>query len=105
MTRRNETMTLSEGEELFLTLVELYLLEVLMDVIETSAGVCVIGRAMRDLPDPYKSSLVTLIDTPYSEGGKSADEVFLIMNEAGLRSSATAVTRHRRGMCACRRKD
>lgn len=101
MTRPNADLTQRNDDELFLYLVELMLLEVLMDYVE---GVCVIGRAMRDLPEPYKTPLVELVDTPFANGGKSADEVFKIMNEAGLRSSSTAVTRHRRGTCACLRK-
>lgn len=101
MTRPNADVTQGNDDELFLFLVELFFLEVLMDYVE---GVCVIGRVMRDLPEPYKTPLVELVNTPHSAGGKSADEVFKIMNEAGLRSSATAVTRHRKGTCACLRK-
>lgn len=71
---------------------------------DSTEGVCVIGRAMRDLSEPYKTPLVELVNTPFSAGGRSADEVFKIMNEAGLRSSATAVTRHRKGTCSCSRK-
>lgn len=62
---------------------------------------CVIGRALADLPDPYKAALQTLINSRFSEGGYTDDQVAARMRSAGLRSSATSVRQHRRGFCSC----
>lgn len=70
-----------------------------------SENVCLIGRAMRDLAEPYRTALERLISTPYARGGESDAEVAKIMIEAGIRSSETSVGRHRRGVCACIRDE
>lgn len=62
---------------------------------------CVIARTINDLPDPYRSTLTNLVDTPATKGGVSADEIGARLRAAGLPGSATAVTRHRLGTCTC----
>lgn len=109
MTHRDQVMPLVDTNGLGFALVDLILLEVFMTAIEKlgpppSTKACVIGQAMTDLPEPYGSALQQIIDRPWKDGGLTEFEVAIVMNEAGLRSSATSVSRHRRGLCVCRMK-
>lgn len=65
---------------------------------------CVIGRALTELAEPYRTALRDIVYRPWTDGGLTADEVAIVMMESGLRGSATAVTRHRRGTCVCNLK-
>lgn len=95
MTRANETMSQVQVQGLLLDLVDLFILEVLVTVL--AVDVCVIGRALRDLPEPYRGALDSLVSST-----RSADEVAVVMAEAGLRGSASAIRLHRRDQCVCR---
>jgi hypothetical protein len=57
---------------------------------------CVIGRAIRDLPDPYGPALAGRINS-----NEPADGVAYSMRVAGVAGSASAIRLHRRGFCAC----
>lgn len=66
---------------------------------------CGVAKAIDGLQGKYRVALDNLIHTPYLMGGKSADEVFAIMTDAGISTSASAITRHRRKACSCARKE
>lgn len=59
-------------------------------------SVCHIADTLGNLAEPYSSALENLLS-----GDMSADIVASAMRKAGLRSSASAITRHRRGVCCC----
>lgn len=99
MTRRAVDNSQLEVEELLWALTDIYILGVLMELIEP----CVIGQHCRDLPEPYRSRVTALINLPVSQGGMSADQVGQELYLAGLRGSASAVTRHRLQRCSCYR--
>lgn len=62
---------------------------------------CLIGRALVEVPQEYRSALERVVNTRWDEGGLTPEEAALVMNESGLKASATALTRHRRGLCLC----
>jgi hypothetical protein len=68
-----------------------------------NATLCIVGQALAGIPDGYWSALDRLVNLPWNEGGVSADEVAMIMHQSGLRGSPTAITRHRRGLCTCKK--
>lgn len=86
----------------------LMLAEEILDLLDEEVDgrkLCVIGRHLVDLPDPYRSALQQIIDTGWAKGGLTEFGVAVVMNEAGLKGSPTSVLRHRRGLCICRKKD
>lgn len=62
---------------------------------------CVIGKHLRDTPEPYRTALARLLEGDAYTGGISADLVAKTMRGAGLKASATAIRLHRAGTCAC----
>jgi hypothetical protein len=66
---------------------------------------CVIGRPLVDLDEPYRSALQKIVDLTWPEGGLTEFGVAQAMNESGLPGSPTSVLRHRRGLCICQKKD
>lgn len=107
MTRPTADLTQGQAQAIFLLLGEILLVEALMELLEGTEvvePVCGIGRTIKELPEPYSTALRGLISNPWAEGGLSADEVAAVMLEAGLKSSPSAVTRHRRNTCGCRTK-
>jgi hypothetical protein len=72
-------------------------LDALLDATLTPTGrLCVIGRNLADLPDPYKTALRELIT-----GTASGLVVAARMKSAGLGGSEKSVQIHRRGLCGC----
>lgn len=107
MTRPTGDMTQGQVHAIFCLVGEVLLLEALMELLEGTEVVearCGIGRTIKELPEPYSTALRGIISNPWAEGGLSADEVASVMLEAGLKSSPSAVTRHRRNTCGCRTK-
>lgn len=66
-----------------------------------SEELCVIGRHLRDVPEPYKTVLAGLLAGDGFHGGHSADLVAKTMREAGLKASATTIRLHRAKTCIC----
>lgn len=75
-----------------------------MEHIMSSTNLCVIGKAIEDLESPYRDALVQMVETPWVDGGLSDLELEGVMRGAGLRSSQTSVSRHRRRLCVCATK-
>lgn len=66
---------------------------------------CVIGRHLLDLDEPYRSALEKLVTSSWQDGGFTEFTVAQVMNESGLKGSPTSVLRHRRELCICQKKD
>lgn len=62
---------------------------------------CVIAAALLSVSGQHLEALSDIVDRPFTEGGLTSDRAAVVMKQAGLRSSASAVTRHRRGECSC----
>lgn len=57
---------------------------------------CVIGRAIRELPEPYGPALAGRVNS-----NEPADDVAHSLRLAGVRGSASAIRLHRRDRCTC----
>ena len=111
MTHRDSELSANSGELVVLDLLELVVAGIIMNELEAllnmSAGnalppePCIIGRSIRDIPDPYKTALQNIVALPWGDGGFTDAQVAQAMKAAGLRSSETSVRRHRRGFCTC----
>lgn len=77
----------------------------LLDEERDGRKLCVIGRHLTDLDEPYSSALEQLVDRSWNDGGLTEFAVAQVMNEAGLKGSPTSVLRHRRRLCICQKKD
>jgi hypothetical protein len=64
---------------------------------------CKLARTIADLPEPYKTALQNLVDTPWAEGGLSDSGLRKRLLEAGIDIGATNIHYHRRGTCSCRK--
>jgi hypothetical protein len=62
---------------------------------------CKVGRFQLTLDEPYRSALVTLLETTYQLGGLSDEDLTQRLNQAGCDVGATVVYKHRRGKCTC----
>lgn len=62
---------------------------------------CVIGRNLEEIPEQYRAALESLVSTRWIDGGLSDDELSLVLAEAELPGSPSAISRHRRGLCVC----
>ena len=67
----------------------------------SNESLCIIGRYLCSVPDPYKTVLANLLANDGFNGGPSADQLAKIMREAGLKASATAIRLHRAKTCVC----
>lgn len=66
-------------------------------------ALCVIGRAIETVPVTHRAALERIVSQTFAEGGLGPDDAAILMLEAGLQSSASAITRHRRGVCSCKK--
>lgn len=62
---------------------------------------CLVGRYAVELEEPYRSALLSILDSPASAGGWSDEAATARMNEAGLRVSDSTVRKHRLRICMC----
>lgn len=62
---------------------------------------CAVGKILIELPEPYKSALRTQLETKYSEGGSTDEDIALRLRSAGLKAGASTINRHRRQKCIC----
>jgi hypothetical protein len=65
------------------------------------AGPCKVGRIVDSLEDPYRSALITLLNSDVPDGGMSAEQLQTRMAQAGLKVGASAIRRHRARGCSC----
>ena len=59
-------------------------------------GLCIIGRHLAELPEPYNTALLEMISSPLA-----SVHVSNRLKAAGLGGSEKAVQRHRRAVCGC----
>jgi hypothetical protein len=78
---------------------------ILSDKERDGQKLCVIGRYLTDLDEPYGSALQKIVNQDFADGGLTEFAVAMVMNEAGLKGSPTSVLRHRRKLCICQKKD
>lgn len=71
----------------------------------TTKRFCKVGRVILDLPEPYQSAAINLVNTQYLDGGLSDRGLSAKFASAGIHLSATSLNSHRNRLCACTRKD
>jgi len=77
-------------------------LDVLLEPIPVKTKTpCKVGRVLASLDDPYKTALLTLLDTRFVDGGLADDAVAERLERAGFDVGATTVRSHRKGTCSC----
>lgn len=59
---------------------------------------CLVGQIVKELPEPYKGALITLLETEEVPTTRVTER----MNAAGLRIANTTVYKHRKNVCTCK---
>jgi hypothetical protein len=62
---------------------------------------CKVGRIVESLTDPHKTALINLLKVEPADGGMTAEDLQIRLQEAGLEVGATAIRRHRKQRCNC----
>ena len=77
-------------------------LDVLLEPIPAKSKTpCKVGKVLASLDDPYKTALLNLLNTKFSDGGLADEHVAERLERAGFDIGATTVRTHRKGMCSC----